>query len=125
MDTDGNLLVDARNTWTTYKVNRHTGNIIWQLGGKDSSFAIEAAPGQVLDTAGEAFSWQHDSEAVGHDTYTFFDNESSGTPELRYKPGHHRPAERAGQDRHPGRLGQSAGRPVRRVPGQRADHPQP
>jgi hypothetical protein len=84
LDTDGNLLIDARDTWTTYKVNLHTGKIIWQLGGKDSSFAIKAAPGQVLDSAGEAFAWQHDPEAVGHDTYTFFDNESSGSPELPY-----------------------------------------
>jgi hypothetical protein len=84
LDTDGNLLIDARDTWTTYKVSLRTGKIIWQLGGKDSSFAIKAAPGQVLDSAGEAFAWQHDPEAVGHDTYTFFDNESSGTPELPY-----------------------------------------
>ena len=25
LDTDGNLLIDARDTWTTYKVNRFTG----------------------------------------------------------------------------------------------------
>ena len=61
-----------------------TGKITWRLGGKDSSFAIKAAPGQVLDSAGEAFAWQHDPEAVGHDTYTFFDNESASTPELPY-----------------------------------------
>lgn len=84
LDTDGNLLIDARDTWTTYKVNRFSGNIIWQLGGKDSSFALQAAPGQVLDNANEIFSWQHDPEAVGNDEYTFFDNESSGTPNLPY-----------------------------------------
>ncbi len=82
LDTDGNLLIDARNTWTTYKVNRHTGQIIWKLGGKQSSFAVSAAPGQVLDSAGEIFAWQHDPEALGHGVYTFFDNESSGTPLL-------------------------------------------
>jgi hypothetical protein len=84
LDTDGNLLIDARNTWTTYKVNRTSGNIIWQLGGKDSSFALQAAPGQVLDNANEIFAWQHDPEAIGNDEYTFFDNESSGTPNLPY-----------------------------------------
>ncbi len=82
LDTDGNLLIDARDTWTTYKVNRFNGNIIWQLGGKDSSFALQAAPGQTLDSAGEIFAWQHDPEAIGDDEYTFFDNESSGTPLL-------------------------------------------
>jgi uncharacterized membrane protein YgcG len=84
LDTDGNLLIDARDTWTTYKVSLATGNIIWQLGGKDSSFALQAAPGQTLDSAGEIFSWQHDPEPIGNDEYTFFDNESSGTPNLPY-----------------------------------------
>ena len=49
LDTNGNLLMDARNTWTTFEVSRHTGQIMWQLGGKDSSFTVQAAPGQVLD----------------------------------------------------------------------------
>ena len=78
LDTDGNLLIDARYTWTTYKVNLHTGQIIWELGGKQSSFTLKAAPGQVLDSAGEIFAWQHDPEAIGDDEYTLFDNESGG-----------------------------------------------
>jgi hypothetical protein len=82
IDADGKLLIDARDTWTTYEVNRFTGNIIWQLGGKDSSFKLRAAPGQSLDNAGEIFAWQHDPEAIGQDEYTFFDNESAGTPEF-------------------------------------------
>jgi hypothetical protein len=87
LDTDGNLLIDARDTWTTYKVSLATGNIIWQLGGKNSSFKLQAAPGQTLDNAGKLFAWQHDPEALGDDTYTFtfFDNESGGaTNELGY-----------------------------------------
>jgi hypothetical protein len=84
LDSDGNLLIDARDTWTTYKVSLASGNIIWQLGGKDSSFALQAAPGQTLDSANELFAWQHDPEPVGNDLYTFFDNESAGTPELPY-----------------------------------------
>lgn len=82
VDTDGNLLVDARDTWTVYKVNRHTGHIVWRLGGKDSTFALRAAPGQQLDSAGEIFAWQHDPEALGHGRYTVFDNDSTGTPLL-------------------------------------------
>jgi hypothetical protein len=84
LDTNGNLLIDARDTWTTYEVSPQTGNILWQLGGKDSSFTLQAAPGQTLDGAGEIFAWQHDPQALGNDTYTFFDNESSGTPLLPY-----------------------------------------
>jgi hypothetical protein len=78
VDTDGNLLIDARDTWTTYKVNRSGGNIIWQLGGKASSFTLQAAPGQTLDDAGEIFAWQHDPEPLGNHEYTIFDNESAG-----------------------------------------------
>ncbi len=84
LDTDGNLLIDARDTWTTYKVDRQTGKILWQLGGKNSSFALRTASGQVLDSAGELFAWQHDPEALGHGIYTWFDNESSGNPLLPY-----------------------------------------
>ena len=78
LDSDGNLLIDARDTWTTYEVNPFNGNIIWQLGGKDSSFRLQAAPGQTLNNAGEIFAWQHDPEAHGNGIYTFFDNESAG-----------------------------------------------
>lgn len=79
LDTNGNLLIDARDTWTTYEVSRSSGKILWQLGGKASSFTEQAGPGQVLDSADEIFAWQHDPEALGDGVYTFFDNESSGT----------------------------------------------
>ena len=64
IDTDGNYLVDARDTWTAYKVSRATGRIIWRLGGKNSSFKPEAAPGQTLNNAGKLFAWQHDPQAL-------------------------------------------------------------
>jgi hypothetical protein len=82
LDGTGNLLIDARNTWTTYDVSRRTGAINWELGGKQSSFTEQAAPGQALDSANEIFAWQHDPEYVGHGEFTFFDNESSGAPLL-------------------------------------------
>jgi Arylsulfotransferase (ASST) len=78
LDTEGNLLISSRHTWTVYKVNRRTGQIIWELGGKQSSFTLRAAPGQVLDSAGEIFAWQHDPEGLGHGVYTVFDDESNG-----------------------------------------------
>jgi hypothetical protein len=78
LDTDGNLLIDARNTWTAYEVSRHTGRILWQLGGKASTFTLAAAPGQTLNRADRIFAWQHDPEPLGHGYYTFFDNESAG-----------------------------------------------
>ena len=82
LDTDGNLLINSRYTWTTYKVNRHTGKIIWELGGKQSTFKLAAAPGQVLDSAGEIFAFQHDPEAIGNGENTFFDDESDGSATL-------------------------------------------
>jgi len=54
LDTDGNLLISSRYTWTIYKVNRHTGAIMWELGGKQSTFKLKAAHGQVLDSAGRS-----------------------------------------------------------------------
>ena len=78
LDTDGNLLLDARNTWTFYKVDHRSGRVLWQLGGKASDFKLQAAPGQKLNTAGTIFAWQHDAEAHGNNTYTLFDNESAG-----------------------------------------------
>jgi hypothetical protein len=84
VDGGNSLLIDARNTWTTYKVNRHSGEIDWQLGGKASSFTLAAAPGQTLDNAGEIFAWQHDPSTLGHDLYTFFDNEASASQQLPY-----------------------------------------
>src|SRR5207248_1924871 len=40
VDRDGNLVVSGRNTWTAYKLDRHTGAVIWRLGGKHSSFRL-------------------------------------------------------------------------------------
>ncbi len=82
LDGSGNLLIDARNTWATYDVSLRTGAIDWELGGKESSFILQAAPGQTLDSANEIFAWQHDPEYLGHGEFTFFDNDSSGTPLL-------------------------------------------
>ncbi|WUH92920.1 arylsulfotransferase family protein [Streptomyces sp. NBC_00433] len=77
-DAGGNLLVDARNTWTAYEISHRTGHILWQVGGKASSFALKAAPGQVLNSKDTIFAWQHDPEPLGGGLYSFFDNESAG-----------------------------------------------
>lgn len=74
-----NLLVDARDTWAAYEISRTDGRIVWQLGGKASSFSVRAAPGQRLNDAGDVVAWQHDPEPLGGGNYTFFDNESAGT----------------------------------------------
>ena len=42
IDDDGNLLLSARHTSTVYKLDRHTGAVIWRLGGKKSDFRFGA-----------------------------------------------------------------------------------
>ena len=70
IDTDGNLLVSARNTSTIYKVDRPSGEIIWRMGGKRSDF--EVAPEA-------AFGWQHDIRRRPDGTLTLFDNANQST----------------------------------------------
>ncbi|MBV8280094.1 MAG: aryl-sulfate sulfotransferase [Verrucomicrobia bacterium] len=40
IDQDGDLLISARHTSTVYKIDRHTGSVIWRLGGKRSDFNL-------------------------------------------------------------------------------------
>ena len=64
-DHDGNLLVSARNTWAVYKIDRHTGNVMWRLGGKKSDFAMGK---------GTTFAWQHDARHHGASSISLFDD---------------------------------------------------
>lgn len=73
VDTDGNLIISSRHTWTLYKVNRTTGAVMWRLGGKKSDFALGA---------GLPFAWQHNAVVVDASTIRIFDNESDGAPVL-------------------------------------------
>ncbi len=65
------LLVDSRNTWAAYEVNAASGQIVWRLGGKQSSFAM--GPGATP-------AWQHDAREEPDGTISFFDN--GGTPKV-------------------------------------------
>ncbi|MGH3144755.1 MAG: arylsulfotransferase family protein [Rubrobacter sp.] len=62
---DDNLIVSARNTWTVYKIDRKSGEVIWRLGGKKSDFEVEL----------EARTrFQHDARPQPDGTITIFDN---------------------------------------------------
>jgi Arylsulfotransferase (ASST) len=76
LDTDGNILVSARNTWAIYKIQRHTGKLLWTLGGKATDFKI--GPGANT-------GWQHDVRSVGPNLITVFDNGAgdTGAPVVR------------------------------------------
>jgi arylsulfotransferase ASST len=62
---EGRMLINSRNTWATYEVDDRSGQILWQLGGRHSSFSM--GPG--TETA-----WQHDVRWESNDTISFFDN---------------------------------------------------
>ena len=68
LDVDGNLLIDSRNAWAFYKVDRRSGRVLWRLGGTKTNFALGP---------GAAFAWQHNPEAVDAETIRLFDNEAS------------------------------------------------
>ncbi|MHB1569451.1 MAG: arylsulfotransferase family protein [Solirubrobacteraceae bacterium] len=65
---NGNILISARNTWAIYEINRHTGKVIWQLGGKHSSFKMGPRT---------QFEWQHDARLWPNGTVTVFDDGAS------------------------------------------------
>ena len=72
---NGNLLISARNTWAIYEIDKHTGRIIWSLGGKSSNFGIGS---------GANFSWQHDAHLNGS-TLTLFDDASNGSRQEEFQ----------------------------------------
>jgi hypothetical protein len=65
VDLGGTLLVDARNTWAAYELDRRTGQVRWTLGGRHSSFKMEP---------GTQTAWQHDARRQPDGSITFFDN---------------------------------------------------
>lgn len=66
---NGNILMSGRNTWSVYEIDKHTGRIIWSLGGKHSSFSMGSGTG---------FSWQHDAHLYPGNRLTLFDDASNG-----------------------------------------------
>ncbi len=70
LDHDGNLIVSMRNTSAVYKIDHTTGQIIWRLGGKRSSFKM----GKGTTT------WEQHNAIVQPDgTLTLFDD-GAGPP---------------------------------------------
>jgi hypothetical protein len=66
VDAAGNWLVSMRNTWAIYKVDGNSGDILWTLGGKASSFTF---------ASGAAFAFQHNARFMANDQVSLFDNE--------------------------------------------------
>jgi Arylsulfotransferase (ASST) len=67
-DADGSLLISARNTWTVYKLDSASGQIVWRLGGRHSSFKMGSGTGT---------AWQHDPRELPDGAISVFDNGAS------------------------------------------------
>ncbi len=65
VNSDGHILVSARSTSALYDVDGKTGNLIWTLGGKHSTF--KAGPNA-------DFSFQHDARFLPGNQVSMFDD---------------------------------------------------
>jgi hypothetical protein len=74
IDYDGHIIVSSRHLSEITKIHRHTGDIIWRLGGVNNQFDF------VNDVHG--LSYQHDARPVAGKPglYTIFDNGNYRTP---------------------------------------------
>jgi hypothetical protein len=66
---DGNIIASARNTDAIVKIDRKTGQTIWQAGGKRNQFKISSL-----------FSHQHDVHRLENGNLTLFDNGNNRNP---------------------------------------------
>jgi hypothetical protein len=70
VEEDGTFLISGRNTWTVYEVGADSGQILWRLGGKHSTFKL----GSGVSTA-----WQHDPRQLPDGSISIFDNGAAPT----------------------------------------------
>jgi hypothetical protein len=73
VDDDGHILLSSRSSSECTKINRDTGEVIWRLGGVQSTLAFVNDP---LNGPRN----QHSFRAVGHGHYILFDNGNLHSP---------------------------------------------
>ena len=66
----GNLLLSSRDAWAGYAVSRSTGQVVWTLGGKHSTFKMGP---------NASFAFQHDIRLRANNRITVFDD-GAGPP---------------------------------------------
>jgi hypothetical protein len=71
-DSAGNPVVSLRNTDAVYDIDRSTGQILWELGGKKSSFKMGS---------GTTTAFQHDAVMQPNGDITIFDD-GAGPPKV-------------------------------------------
>jgi hypothetical protein len=69
---DHQLLISARNLWTIFDVDMTSGHILWQLGGKKSTFTFPQADA--------TFSWQHMVQFQPSSQISMFDDGCCADP---------------------------------------------
>ncbi|HEX6575016.1 MAG TPA: arylsulfotransferase family protein [Gemmatimonadaceae bacterium] len=67
LDTEGNVLVSYRNLNELIKIDVHTGQILWRLGGEKSDFAFD-------DMSSPPFARQHGARTIGTTGVLLLDN---------------------------------------------------
>jgi hypothetical protein len=72
-DEDGHILLSSRHLSEITKINIHTGEIIWRLGGAHNQFTF-------INDPLNGFRNQHDIRAIGNERYTLFDNGNGHIP---------------------------------------------
>jgi hypothetical protein len=65
------LLVSMRNMSAIYYIDKKTGKVLWQLGGKKSNFTFGP---------NACFSWQHDARFLSKNRISLFDNSCCASP---------------------------------------------
>ena len=65
--SNGDILISARNTWDAYQIQGGTGRILWRIGGGTTSFKM--GPGTTT-------AWQHDARVLPNGDITIFDDGS-------------------------------------------------
>ncbi|MGH2879180.1 MAG: arylsulfotransferase family protein [Solirubrobacteraceae bacterium] len=68
LEPSGDLLISARSTWAAYQLQAGSGNVLWRLGGNQSSFAM--GPGTKT-------AWQHDARMLPSGEVSMFDDGSN------------------------------------------------
>ena len=73
-DTDGNLVISSRDAWAAFKIDHATGAVIWQLGGRNSTFTMGR---------NAQFVFQHDVRVHPGGLVTVFDD-GAGPPAVHH-----------------------------------------
>jgi hypothetical protein len=62
---DGNVIINARNTWACYTIDRWSGEVLWRIGGRHSDFTMGK---------GAQPAYQHDARLWPNGEISLFDN---------------------------------------------------